>query len=209
MPKPDRLGPGSPAAEPADDSQRAAGLRLLSRSPHPYRRQSFELLHPSDCVRYNGRPVTTQPDALETIALGACLPKDSPFASDSGTEADDEHYLKGLPAPKARLHKGLRGREEALSGSSSPMLSPTASEHHVAELGEPLPASVAGGRRHNAARARQARVAIRRYVEVALVASLVLMVTSHPKVQPVVRLWLPGMTMIPSFSSLRDMWHCR
>ncbi|KAF8863936.1 hypothetical protein BDZ45DRAFT_572820, partial [Acephala macrosclerotiorum] len=42
--------------------------------------------------------------------------------SDSGTEADDEHFLKGLPAPKLRPHKGLRGVD--LSGTPSPILSP-------------------------------------------------------------------------------------
>jgi hypothetical protein len=44
--------------------------------------------------------------------------------SDSGTEADDEHFLKGLPAPKIRPHKGLRGAEGTLSGTPSPLLSP-------------------------------------------------------------------------------------
>lgn len=185
MPAPDSLEP--PRRQPdsrsdAEQSDDAGGLRLLSRSPHPYHRQSFEL-HPSDSPRYDG---------LLAPPTGANPPRDSPFVSDSGTEADDEHCLKGLPAPKARLHKGLRGRNEALSGSSSPMLSPVVPEHHVAELGERSPAEVEVERRHAADRARQARLAIRRYVEVALVAALVLMVISHRQVQPVVRLWFPG-----------------
>lgn len=186
MPSPDRLtAPTNP------DHNEAAGLRLLSRSPKPYHRQSFELLEPSDRIPYNAHP-NTRPADPSRLAPGTNIPRDSPFVSDSGTEADDEHYLKGLPAPKVRLHKGLRGRNEALSGSSSPMLSPTIPEHHVAELGERSPASVEVERRHNADRARQARLAIRRYVEVALVAALVLMVTSHRQVQPIVRLWFPG-----------------
>jgi len=44
---------------------------------------------------------------------------------DSGTEADDEHFLKGLPAPRSRPHKGLRNNDGTLSGTSSPRLSPT------------------------------------------------------------------------------------
>ncbi|SPN98993.1 related to phosphatidate cytidylyltransferase [Cephalotrichum gorgonifer] len=189
-----------------------AGLRLLSRSPHPYRRQSLELPYPSDRLHYNGRADNTPPDDSGTTRSGMTLipPKDSPFASDSGTEADDEHYLKGLPAPKTRLHKGLRGRNEVLSGSSSPTLSPTIPEHHVAELGKRSTASIEEERRHNADRARQARVAIRRYVEVALVASLVLMVTSHPKVRPVVRLWFPEcLTSLSLMASLLAIYPLR
>lgn len=186
MPSPDRL------TAPTDpEHSEATGLRLLSRSPKPYHRQSFELLEPSDRIPYNAHP-NARPADRTRLVPGTNIPRDSPFVSDSGTEADDEHYLKGLPAPKARLHKGLRGRNETLSGSSSPMLSPTVPEHHVAELGERLPASVEVERRHNADRARQARLAIRRYVEVALVAGLVLMVISHRQVEPIVKLWFPG-----------------
>ncbi|MBE3049563.1 hypothetical protein IMZ48_45115 [Candidatus Bathyarchaeota archaeon] len=174
--------------DPDHHDEPQAGLRLLSRSPHPYHHQSSDLLHPSDCLPYNGRP----PAGAPRMTPAAILPRDSPFVSDSGTEADDEHYLRGLPAPRARLHKGLRGRNEALSGSSSPMLSPATPEHHVAELGERTPAEVEVERRHSADRARQARLAVRRYVEVALVAGLVLKVISHRQVQPIVRLWFPG-----------------
>src|SRR5690606_18758823 len=113
----------------------------LSRSPKPYHRQNFELLEPSDCISHNAHQ-GFRPAYPSRLTPGANLPRDSPFVSDSGTEADDEHYLKGLPAPKVRLHKGLRGRNEALSGSSSPMLSPTITAHHTAELGERSPVSV-------------------------------------------------------------------
>ncbi|QSZ29831.1 hypothetical protein DSL72_004349 [Monilinia vaccinii-corymbosi] len=44
--------------------------------------------------------------------------------SDSGTEADDEHFLKGLPAPRIKPHKGLRGENGGISSSPSPLLSP-------------------------------------------------------------------------------------
>ncbi|KAI8952706.1 hypothetical protein F4801DRAFT_588798 [Xylaria longipes] len=100
---PDHLGPSTTAYEdvllrPDHDNLR----RLLSRSPHPYHRQTEELLEPSN--------------SLAT--------KQSPPPTDSGTEADDEHFLKGLPAPR-RLHKGLRGRNEASSGASTPFLAHT------------------------------------------------------------------------------------
>lgn len=181
----DRLHPRAPSDQ---EHHEHTGLRLLSRSPHPYHRGGSELLDPADCFSY-AAAAGRSPLANARLAH---LPRDSPIVSDSGTEADDEHYLKGLPAPRTRLHKGLRGRNEALSGSSSPMLSPVVPEHHVAELGEPSSVSVEVERRHNADRARQARLAIRRYVEVALVAGLVLLVISHRQVQPIVRLWFPG-----------------
>ncbi|CCD42697.1 hypothetical protein BofuT4_P073090.1 [Botrytis cinerea T4] len=44
--------------------------------------------------------------------------------SDSGTEADDEHFLKGLPAPRTKPHKGLRGVDGSMSSTPSPLLSP-------------------------------------------------------------------------------------
>jgi len=54
--------------------------------------------------------------------------------SDSGTEADDEHFLKGLPAPKLRPHKGLRGVEGSLSSSPSPLMSPAIIDEDPAKL---------------------------------------------------------------------------
>ncbi len=54
--------------------------------------------------------------------------------SDSGTEADDEHFLKGLPAPKLRPHKGLRGVEGSLSSSPSPLLSPAILDEDPAKV---------------------------------------------------------------------------
>ncbi|KAL2887844.1 Dolichol kinase sec59 [Ceratocystis lukuohia] len=56
----------------------------------------------------------------------AIMPFEASTVSDSGTEADGEYFLRGLPAPKARLHKGLRGEEEPLSGVSTPLLPPPA-----------------------------------------------------------------------------------
>ena len=54
-------------------------------------------------------------------AASEAFGRDSVPGSDSGTEADDEHFLKGLPAPRSKLHKGLRGMNEVLSGVSTPL----------------------------------------------------------------------------------------
>lgn len=103
-------------------------LRRLSRSPHPYHRQQFELPYgyekfSTNAIRkhlsLNSAQVTDdevqeRPKTAESYRSGS---------NDSGTEADDEHFLKGLPAPKLRPHKGLRGTEYK-SGSPSPLPSP-------------------------------------------------------------------------------------
>jgi hypothetical protein len=108
--------------------------RALSRSPHPYHRQRAELPHATL------RPHATFPTSLSPlrstqntddelsgegpeIYLKDLGPARS-TESDSGTEADDEHFLKGLPAPKWRPHKGLRGGDGNFSGSPSPLVSP-------------------------------------------------------------------------------------
>jgi len=105
--------------------------RRLSRSPHPYHRQNFEL--PFGSERLNPNVVPTQSllrstqntddedqDGTRPLSAGHRESLDS----DSGTEADDEHFLKGLPAPKLRPHKGLRGADASLSSSPSPLMSP-------------------------------------------------------------------------------------
>jgi hypothetical protein len=104
--------------------------RRLSRSPHPYHRQKFEIPHASE--RFNAYTPATQTPLRsrqntddEEQEGGAYSPGyKASTNSDSGTEADDEHFLKGLPAPKIRPHKGLRGAEGTLSGTPSPLLSP-------------------------------------------------------------------------------------
>ncbi|CAK7232273.1 dolichol kinase [Sporothrix bragantina] len=125
------------------------GLRLLNRSPHPYHHRNTDLLHAADRIASLSpapRPSSTQPRtrqspqnnhsshnssstpiptstsamSLSSVASGF-FSKDSAPGSDSGTEADDEHFLKGLPAPRSRPHKGLRGMNEVLSGVSTPL----------------------------------------------------------------------------------------
>ncbi|KAK0109803.1 hypothetical protein ONS95_002475 [Cadophora gregata] len=114
---------------------RVDAVRRLSRSPHPYHRQQFELPYGSE--RFNNAssnalptksPLrsaqTTDDEDVQEQRRRSESYKES-TNSDSGTEADDEHFLKGLPAPRLRLHKGLRGVDSSPSGTPSPVLSPT------------------------------------------------------------------------------------
>jgi hypothetical protein len=108
--------------------------RALSRSPHPYHRQRAEVPHatlrpratfPTSPSPLRSRQNTDDEfsgEGQENYFKG--LRSTRSTESDSGTEADDEHFLKGLPAPKWRPHKGLRGEDGAFSGSPSPLVSP-------------------------------------------------------------------------------------
>jgi hypothetical protein len=73
--------------------------RRLSRSPHPYHRRGTSLLSSPIEGDFDEGRGKQKNDSV--------TPKSS---SDSGTEADDERgrFLKGLPAPPLRPHKGLR-----------------------------------------------------------------------------------------------------
>src|SRR3569833_4314385 len=100
--------PDRPAPPTIDHAREEAdGLRLLSRSPHPYHRQNFELLHPADRLSAPAssaaahRPANHAAPAPYPHPLAAFTTESTP-KSDSGTEADDEHFLKGLPAPRAK-----------------------------------------------------------------------------------------------------------
>jgi hypothetical protein len=111
-------------------SLREEAGRRLSRSPHPYHRQQFELTYSSE--RCNPTFSSTQSPLRSTQNTDdegqePGRPASAGYRgsnSDSGTEADDEHFLKGLPAPKLRSHKGLRDGYGSLSTSPSPLLSP-------------------------------------------------------------------------------------
>ncbi|CAK7564689.1 MAG: dolichol kinase [Sporothrix epigloea] len=129
-----------------DFSVQDESLRQLNRSPHPYQQQYIDLPHaarhtailsqaPTSLPTQIGPQVPPQiPDQSSTTSIplstsGMSLPavasgyisKGSAPGSDSGTEADDEHFLKGLPAPRSRPHKGLRGMRKASSGASTPL----------------------------------------------------------------------------------------
>ncbi|KAI0398283.1 hypothetical protein F5Y17DRAFT_411747 [Xylariaceae sp. FL0594] len=147
--------------------------RLLSRSPHPYHRRVPDILEPS----------FTLPAVRE-------LAKESTPPTDSGTEADDEHFLKGLPAPR-RLHKGLRGRNEASSGTSTPLLAPQSSlgeEGRVTPSGSKQavfwaqPAETAVEERR---KRRKVKELIRRCTELLLMGSLSLFVCANADVRSI------------------------
>lgn len=171
----------------ADDPD---SLRVLSRSPNPYHRHSFELHESSDrLVHRPGRNTPVDNAASEPFpSLGSLI--NSTTASDSGTEADDEHFLKGLPAPKARLHKGLRGKNEPLSGSSTPLLSPAVME----EEGRRRSSRVnQGDKRVISDRIRRRRELVRRLAEVLLLGFQGGMIAVNPQVQPAFRMYQESM----------------
>ncbi|KKA27863.1 hypothetical protein TD95_003242 [Thielaviopsis punctulata] len=150
-------GPSGSASASASASDRettglsSSSVRLPSRSPHPYLRHNFEVLQQSRA---------SVMDALN--------------ASDSGTEADDEHFLRGLPAPKGRLHKGLRGGSGHASGTSTPLVA----AETVAEDEEEL------------RRRRRRRVMVRRVAEVVIVTTLAGVVVANKRVKPVAHMWM-------------------
>jgi hypothetical protein len=105
--------------------------RTLSRSPHPYHRLGTSL-------------VATQSEGLgrrhgrgQGDGDGPQLPRNQrrdqrTSSSESGTEADDERgrFLKGLPAPLLRPHKGLRDTPfEDSTAQPSPSDTPPAVGH--------------------------------------------------------------------------------
>ncbi|KAL8814027.1 MAG: hypothetical protein Q9223_006720 [Gallowayella weberi] len=110
----------------------------LSRSPHPYARRfpnsscavpkadgerDFESSVPSSA---NQQPQSTDTDSYEFFDSDRRKRrKASTTSSDSGTEADNESgpLLKSLPAPPARLRKGLKN--ESAVGIPSPLLTPS------------------------------------------------------------------------------------
>ncbi|EFX04558.1 phosphatidate cytidylyltransferase [Grosmannia clavigera kw1407] len=217
--------------------------RWLSRSPHPYHRNSTTLLHASDRLaslspsralrprsqsesqsqshfRTQSQPhVRSRPhsrsrspahpeNAPPSYRYARQLVLSTP-ASDSGSEADDEHFLKGLPAPKARPHKGLRGMNESWlssSGLSTPLLSPAllrgdtgcsdgGNNQDRRRLRQPLvhseladiPAHLPG--RDSAVRSRRGREIVRRSTELLLLVVLGSLLCSHPDARPLIVRW--------------------
>ncbi|KAH9910115.1 hypothetical protein F4778DRAFT_714186 [Xylariomycetidae sp. FL2044] len=158
-------------------------LRLLSRSPHPYHRQNFELLDPKD--QYN----TLRPSLVRsTIPLTT---RESTPTSDSGTEADDEHFLRGLPAPK-RFHKGLRGRNEIISGTSTPIPSPSfLEEEEDRRLSHNARKETCAPRRARGTteKLRRRKEIIRRTTELAIIIGLGVLVATNNQVQPIWCKW--------------------
>lgn len=190
------LGLGVAKAHPNDVIDDQDNLRLLSRSPHPYHRQKWELLEPSD--RVIGRAASTIPphksdDVHDQLLAPPSFAKDSSPSTDSGTEADDENYVKRLPAPRAKLHKGLRGRPEALSGSGTPVLTPTLAE------GDPDSFALKNKgksreeqKRRLADNAKRRKELIRRGAEVLILSVLGKLVLDNPSVRLLVAGWRTG-----------------
>ncbi|RKU42457.1 hypothetical protein DL546_003785 [Coniochaeta pulveracea] len=161
----------------------AEELDILRRSPHPYHRQKTELLEPSGSLTYGGASLATQRSGYFT--------KESSPGSESGTEADDEHILKGLPAPRPRRNKGLRGMNEELpSGTSTPLPSPAVPEqasprtlqHQTEKKDHNRP-------RKRAEKYRRRKEVVRRAVELALLACLARLVQTNAEARFFVVLW--------------------
>lgn len=190
----------SPDSFNALDPEEQALIRARSRSPHPYHHQSADLPHLQDRFSLRNRQAQsakTSDDASHETSPTTWPPflKDSPQTSDSGSEADDEHYLRGLPAPRSNLHKGLRGINEPLSGSSSPLASPALSDGHTARILEkPLvPVETPETKRLLEALKRRRRVVVRRVTEAGIVLALGLMVASNTQVLQLLKIWGKGM----------------
>ncbi|KFA55076.1 hypothetical protein S40293_03531 [Stachybotrys chartarum IBT 40293] len=175
--------------EPGEDET----LPALTRSPHPYHHQSFELPHLSSRFALRAgsadsklpQAASQQPETTPRQTSFPPFSKESSPASDSGTEADDEHFLKGLPAPKVKLHKGLRGRGEPLSDASTPLPSPVPSDVGLTRASGKPPSSKGTpedlgikGLLH------KHRVLVRRALEAGIVATLGLMVWTNSQVAP-------------------------
>ncbi|KAG8407343.1 dolichol kinase [Metarhizium acridum] len=183
----------SASLAPFDPEQHDA-LRALNRSPHPYHHQSSELPHPSERfathdVSRGGGNDGTRPSPTSLLAF---LKESSP-GSDSGTEADDEHFLKGLPAPKSKLHKGLRDYDEPTSGFATPAPSPAAlDDDNIQAIAQKLRPKVGQRKKRWLDVLRRNRALVRRLTEVSIVALLGLMVMTSSHVSPLFRVWRKG-----------------
>ncbi|KAI4093182.1 MAG: hypothetical protein LQ348_000601 [Seirophora lacunosa] len=133
-------GIGNPDLELHDtignDHKLSRGPQRFSRSPHPYALRSQETLHDAQETLDGSNPRTRpsvaslQPNPARVQSRFFDVDsrkrrKDSSSPSESGTEADDESgpFLRGLPAPPARLRKGLKN--ETAQGTPSPLLTPS------------------------------------------------------------------------------------
>lgn len=206
---PERLSAREQPLAPAAISSRQDALRSLSRSPHPYHRQKFELPHSSEnfttrdaTLRSMSHIPTSQPisDGNQDRSKSQAGGYRESTNSDSGTEADDEHFLKGLPAPKLRPHKGLRGADSSLSGSPSPLLSPTILEEFSPRTPgfrrTTLPSIFLNEEEARKAeekfRAKRRVEVARRLTEAALLMALGGLVCQDPKARSVIKYWRAG-----------------
>lgn len=206
-------------------NQREEALRRLSRSPHPYHRHNFELPHASERIgglAYAHAPRRRSPlvsrkntddddedeDEHERKHLSSRRYHD-PTPSDSGTEADDEHFLKGLPAPRIRPHKGLRGTDGTFSASPSPLPSPAFQDGDVFRQIGYARANTQTGKGEAARKAtdkfrRKRKVEIiRRISETAILAFVGGIICINSEVRQLIWLWRRGEFMISELRELR------
>lgn len=205
MPK--NLRPPGPASDPPSDSSNIQdniqekereqdALRLLTRTPQPYHHQNSDkfALSPESSTSFAQHErdgSVLSPTAFPNI------PREQTPSSCSGTEADDEHFLKGLPAPRLRLHKGLRGRNEVLSGTSTPIPSPAILE----EEGRGLPynfkkVAASKGSRAGVDGLKRRKEIIRRLFELVIIGSIGIIVQANSDVKPLLRRWNRGRVQI-------------
>lgn len=194
---------GPEALKIHDGDPEADELRLLSRSPHPYARQNHELLEPSASVSFPSRRGVPPSSAngghgRSTTAYPSLSSRENSPSSDSGTEADDEHFLKGLPAPRSKLHKGLRGLNEVISGTSTPLPSPAFPDDQDRIL-SPTPtqfkkeAQAGSDPRIASERLKRKREVVRRLTELLLLGSLGAIVHANDSARPLLQKWQRGM----------------
>lgn len=169
-------------------------LRLLSRTPQPYHHQTSDkfALSPSSSTSTSFAPHARYSSGLSPTAFPNISREQTP-SSCSGTEADDEHFLKGLPAPRQRLHKGLRGRNEMLSGISTPIPSPAILEEEGRGVSYTSKKGAASqGTRAGVDGLRRRREISRRLCELAIIGSIGFIVQANSDVKPILRRWNRG-----------------
>ncbi|GFP55412.1 hypothetical protein TASIC1_0005027000 [Trichoderma asperellum] len=187
---PSHLSPESRLTEEQDN------LRVLNRSPHPYHHQSSELPHLSE------QPISrAQRTASSRLASDANQPspsvpptfsKESTPASDSGTDADDEHFLKGLPPPKLRPHKGLRGKNEVISGTSTPVLSPAVLQEPTAGRKVSLGGKKSEDKAIVPDTIRRRKILVQRALEAGIIVTLARMIQANKLLSPILDTWRKG-----------------
>ena len=203
---PEQLKPPQP--RPHAQTLREQTGRRLSRSPHPYHRKQFELPHASERLFTNAPPQkstlrsaqNTDDEEHEGVKCSSERHRES-TNSDSGTEADDEHFLRGLPAPRVRPHKGLRDADGALSGTPSPLLSPAIlddephkSHGYLRRAAVPSVSLTEDEKRKATERVRQKRRVeiIRRTTETALLVLVGGTLCQNREVRQLLRFWGEG-----------------
>lgn len=128
----------------APDPVAVESLELFRRSPHPYLRHKSQIRRPSPDAIPTSSPHSSTPLRSTDYTISdedgrerRKTPSQSP--SESGTEADDEAYsfVKALPAPPLRPHKGLRdARGSGQDEWASPLLTPTQIDDEGRKLSE-------------------------------------------------------------------------